>query len=87
MPQTRINTRLFRILNLFPLNRSGGFGGDVVDDAVDAVDLVGDAVGDGCEDIIRNSCPVCGHEVIGCDGTDRNDILVCSVIAHNADRL
>ena len=33
--------------NLFPLHRSGGFGGDVVDDAVDAVDLVGDAVGDG----------------------------------------
>ena len=72
---------------LFPLHRSGGFGGDVVDDAVDAVNLVGDAVGDGCEDIIRDSCPVCGHEVVRCDGTDRDDILVRSVIAHNADRL
>lgn len=33
--------------DLFPLHRSGRFGGDVVDDAVDAVNLVGDAVGDG----------------------------------------
>ena len=32
---------------LFPLHRGGGLGGDVVEDAVDALDLVHDAVGGG----------------------------------------
>jgi len=34
-----------RTKGLFPLYGAGRFGGDVVDDAVDALDLVDDAVG------------------------------------------
>ena len=30
----------------FPFDGGGGFGGDVVDDAVDAADFVDDAIGD-----------------------------------------
>jgi len=35
--------------DLFPLDGAGGFGTDVVDDAVDAFDFVDDAVGNFAE--------------------------------------
>lgn len=42
--QTRIITGFSDFFNLFPLDGAGGFGGDVVDDAVDVFDLIGDTV-------------------------------------------
>jgi len=33
------------VWGLFPLDGAGGLGGNIVDDAVDALDLVDDAVG------------------------------------------
>ena len=42
--QTRINTGFSDFFNLFPLDCSGGFGGYVVDYAVDVGALVSDAV-------------------------------------------
>ncbi len=49
---------------LFPFDGAGGFGGDVVDDAVDAGDLVDDPAGDGFEDVVRDFGPVGGHAVL-----------------------
>lgn len=42
--QTRIITGFLDFFNLFPLDGAGGFGGDIVDDAVDVLNLVRDAV-------------------------------------------
>lgn len=42
--QTRIITRFSEFFNLFPLHGSGRFGSDVVDNAVDVLDLVCNAV-------------------------------------------
>ena len=38
--------------SLFPFDGAGGFGADVVDDAVDGLDFVDDAVGDAGEEIV-----------------------------------
>ena len=43
--QTRIITGFLDFFNLFPLNGGRGFAGDVVHHAVDAGDLVDNAVG------------------------------------------
>ena len=45
----------------FPLDRSGGLGGDIVHDAVYAGDLVYDTAGGLVEDVIRDARPVSGH--------------------------
>ena len=37
---------LFSLFGLFPLNRSCGLGGEVIEDAVDAFDLGGDTADD-----------------------------------------
>ena len=42
--QTRIITGFSDFFNLFPLHGSGRFGSDVVDNAVDVLDLVCNAV-------------------------------------------
>ena len=41
----------------FPLDGAGGFGGDVVDDAVDAAHLVDDAGGGAAEDVSSSRAP------------------------------
>ena len=50
-------------MKLFPLDRCGGFAGDVVADAVDAADFVDDADGDAVEHVVGDAGPVGGHEV------------------------
>lgn len=48
-PLFRLYSRIFRHLDkifLFPLDGSAGFGGQVIQDTVDALDLIGDPVGD-----------------------------------------
>lgn len=42
-PEALVNKGFRDFVTSFPLHSAGGFGGDVVDDAVDAGDLVGDA--------------------------------------------
>lgn len=42
--QTRIITGFSDFFNLFPLHSSGGFGGDVIDDAIDMLHLIRNAV-------------------------------------------
>jgi hypothetical protein len=68
---------------LFPLDGCGGFAGDVVDDAVDASDLVDDPAGDGAEDVVRDVREVGGHEVGRVHGADGDDVLVAALVAHD----
>ena len=72
--------------NLFPLNSSRRLGGNVVDDAVDAFDLVDYAGGAPFEDIVGDSGEVGGHEVGGGDGTESEGVVIGSAVAHDADR-
>ena len=77
-------TGFFGPLKSFPLHRCRGFAGDVVDHAVDVFYFVGDAVGDGGQDVVGDAGPVGGHEVVGGDGTDGQEVVVGSVVAHDA---
>ena len=49
---------------LFPLDCAGGFGGDVVDNAVDVGTFVCYAVADLCKNVVRYSCPIGCHKVV-----------------------
>lgn len=40
------------------------------------LDLVGDPVGDLCQKIVGDAGPVGGHEVVGGDGTDGQEVVV-----------
>ena len=79
-----ISLVLFPLCKSFPLHRCRGFAGDVVDNAVDVFNFVGDPVGDGGQDVVGDSCPVGGHEVVGGDGADGQEVVVGSVVAHDA---
>ena len=70
----------------FPLDRGGRFGRNIIDDAVDALDLVDDAHGDTVEHIIRDARPVGGHEVRRRDAAQRERIVIRAAVAHNTDR-
>ena len=78
-------TGFFTGANLFPLHRCGGLGRDVIDYTVDVLYFVGDAVADAGEDVIGDLCPVGGHEVVGRDGTDGDEVIVGAVVAHDTD--
>ena len=79
-------TGFFRHLELFPLDRGGRCGRNIIDDAVDALDLVDDANGDAVEHIIRDARPVGGHEVRRRDTAQRERIVIRAAGAHNTDR-
>ena len=46
--------------------------------------LIGNPVGDGCQDVVGDAGPVGGHEVVGGDGADGQEVVVGSVVAHDA---
>src|SRR4051794_8836025 len=53
-----------------PLDGARGFGGHVVRNAVDAVDLVDDAGGHALEQVVGQAGPIRGHGVLRGDGAD-----------------
>ncbi len=55
---------------LFPFYSSHGLGGEIVEDPVDALDLVGDAVGDALEDVPVDSLDGRRHGVARVDRAD-----------------
>src|SRR5919107_2331434 len=68
-----------------PLYGAWRFARDVQGDAVDAGDLVDDAVGDALEEVVGETGPVGGHGVVGGDGPDDDRVGVGSGVAHHAD--
>ena len=83
--ETRINTGFFKQLDLFKLHRCGGLAGDVVDNSVDALDLVDDAAADLVEQLVGDAGPVGGHEVLGRHSAQRKHAVVAAAIAHDAN--
>ena len=82
--ETRINTGFFKQLDLFKLHRCGGFAGDVVEDAVDAGDLVDDTGADPVQEVVGQAGPVGGHEVVRPDGPEGDGVIIRSPVAHDA---
>ena len=79
-----ISLVLFPLCKSFPLHRCGGFAGHVIHHSVNVLDLVGDPVGDLCQKIVGDAGPVGGHEVVGGDGADGQEVVVGAVVAHDA---
>src|SRR3546814_944503 len=73
--------------HLLPLDRRRRLAADVVDHARYAADLVDDAIGDAAEEVVRQVCPVCGHEIDGFHRAQRDHPLVGACVADHADRL
>ena len=61
-------------MELLPLNGGGRLGGDIVDDSVDAADLVDDSVGDVGEEVVGESVPIGSHEIGGGHTTNGSDL-------------
>ena len=83
--KTLINQGFFGYRGSFPLDRCGGFAGDVVADAVDAADFVDDADGDAVEHVVGDAGPVGGHEVARIDRAQRQRIVIRPAVTHDAD--
>ena len=80
-------TRVSDFFNLFPLNRSDRLGGEIHYDAVDAFDLVGDAVGDMVQEGVGDLLDGGGHGVGGVHRADDcRPALIALAVAH-ADAL
>ncbi len=62
MKKRTVSDRAFFVF-LFPLDCGWGFGGDVVDYAVDAADFVDYLVADFCEEFVGEVYPVGGHAI------------------------
>ena len=86
MPQTRINTGLLRLLNLFKLNRSRRLRRNIINDPVDSLDLIDDPDADLIQHLIGNPCPVGRHKVGSGNTAERQGIVISSAVAHNAHR-
>ena len=71
---------------LFPLHRGGGFGGNVIADTVNALDLVDNAHRHPVQHIIGNAGPVSGHEVVGGHGPEGQSVVIGAAVAHDAHR-
>lgn len=50
-------------------------------------DLIAEAVRDARQHIVGDARPVCGHEIIGCNCANGDQMIVGTVIAHDADRM
>ena len=61
-------SRLSADFVLFQLDGPGGLAGNIVEDAVDTIDLVDDPVHGGLEDLPGDVGGLGGHEVAGDDG-------------------
>lgn len=79
---------LFVITNylfLFPLNSCRGFGGNIVDDAVNVFHFVDDSHAHFIQHFVGDARPIGGHKVGGGDGAKGQCVIVGSEVAHNAD--
>ena len=72
---------------LFPLDGAAGLGGEVVQHAVDAGHLFGDAVGDVLEQGEGHVLDGGGHRVFGVDGADDDGVGEGALAVFDADRL
>ena len=72
---------------LFPLDGTNGLGRQIQQNAVDALHLMGDAVGDVVEDLVGDLLDGCGHGVLGVDGADDGGPALVALLVANAHAL
>ena len=80
-------TGLFRPVGSLPLDSADGLGREVQQDAVDALYLMGDAVGDLVEDLVGDLLDGGGHGILGIDSTDDGGPAFVTALVLNADTL
>ena len=74
---------LLFVVELFPLDRSRRLRGKIVEDAVDAFDLCGDAGADLMKNGVGDLLDGGGHGIAGVDGTDDGrPAFVTTVVLH-----
>src|SRR6185369_17554336 len=76
-----------RLLFLFPLNRARWLRSDVINHAVDSLDLVDDPRRDPFDDFPRKLDYVSSHSVFGINRSYRACVSVRSIVAHHANGL
>src|SRR6516164_3527320 len=69
---------------LFPFNCSWRLARHVINHPVYTLDAVGNSRGGPRQEVLRQSRPVGGHEVIGFHGSKRYDALVSPCVSHHA---
>ena len=79
-------TGFFTGVKSFPLNSCRGLGGDVIDDAVDVLDLVYYPHRAAFQNVIRYSCKIGGHKVCCCNRSKSKGIIIRSSVTHYSDR-
>src|SRR5437867_207741 len=77
--------RRLRGTSSLPFDGGGGFGGDVVDDPIDAPHLVHDPGRDAGQKRVGESGPVGGHEVFRSHRPQGANILVGPAVPHDPD--
>ena len=83
----RINTGFLTTSKLFPLDGADGLGGQVHQDAVDALDLVGDPVGDLVQNLVGDLLDGGGHGIGGVDGADDGGPALVAALVLDTDGL
>src|SRR5215831_15618182 len=71
---------------LLPLDGTRRLGTDIVHDPIHALHFVDDTVGHSSQHFVGNFRPVCRHPVETRHGTDRNHMLVRSLVSHHTNR-
>lgn len=71
--------------NLLHLNGAGGLAGEVIGDTAHTLDLVDDAGRDLGQELVAEWVGGGGHEVLGGDGTEEDDVGVHTLVTHDTD--
>src|SRR3990172_2381904 len=89
LPLTDIpnNTAHIVPISLFPFDRTWGFRANVIDDSVHAFDFIYDSIGDMSQNVVGDIRPVGGHAVPARHRAQRNDVVISSFVAHDANSL
>jgi hypothetical protein len=80
-----MSSKVFISTWTLPFDRAGRLGGDVVGDAVDALDLVDDPGRGLRQEGMLEGVVVGGHAVDRGHGAQRTDVVVGAPVAHHAD--
>lgn len=70
---------------LLHLNGTGGLAGEVIGDTAHTLDLVDDAGRDLGQELVAEGVRGGGHEVLGGDGTEEDDVGVNALVTHDTD--
>src|SRR4029453_8040297 len=72
---------------LFPFNRRWRLRADVVNDAIDSLDLVDDPARDTGQKIVWEAGPIGGHAVSAFGGSNGDGVFIRTRITHHAHTL